>query len=132
MIHDPRGGTPVRTNIKGQPYMFFVEFDTNNTSAPDGVNPTQGITVARAGVGDFTITFDEEYKPRVVHCGWVCIEADNAELHGKVTGYTDSTGVVTLTIYDDSAVAGTEAPADTTDIRVQVLLLCNSSELGDD
>lgn len=113
--------------------LIRVGFDTNNTSAPDGVvHPAPGITVtvARADVGDFTITLPAGSRPKELLFGAVTILGDEARLHGKVTGYTAATGVVTLTIYeeqDDGADTdpdnGISVAADTTDKSVRVLLV---------
>lgn len=114
---------------QGDGYFFTCKFETNNTSAPDGVVPsTDGFAVARTGVGDFTITFDEDKKPYDVWFATAQAEEDDAGLEVKVTGYTRATGVLTLTVYDEST--GTAAAADTTDKTIAVLALCTRSAEG--
>lgn len=117
---------PVRSARLAE-YFVCLEFDTNNTSAPDGLSPAlSGVTLGRTGVGDLTVTFAESDKPLAVHFASVQIEGDEKDMFAKVTGYTPATGVLTLTTYTNSA--GTISPADTTDKKLKLLLVCTRSD----
>lgn len=107
-----------------------VRFETNNTSDPDGVVPANaGYTIARAGVGDFTITWDEDKKPQDILAGLCYAEEDDAELKVHYTGYTLSTGVATVTVYDDPT-AGTQEADDTTDKTIVCVFLYKRTDDG--
>lgn len=107
-LHDLKAHNPLRVTANGDWYVLPIKFDTNNTSAPDGVDPGTGITVARADVGDYTITFNEAVKPTVVRVLGAEVIGDEAELDCKVTGYTASTGVLTISAYQsEQAASGT-------------------------
>ena len=94
-------------------------FDTNNTSAPDGIRGT-GFTVTRTGVGVFKIQL--AYPPDY----YAQFDSYDVKIHAQ--GYTacvtaedsdDSAGpYITVTTYDDEAAAGAGAAADTTDKKV--------------
>lgn len=107
-------------------YLVDLQFDTNGTSAPDGLAPDHGddLKVARTGVGTFTLTFAGPKKPLRVRAVVQALE-DDANLFCKVTSYVSSTGVVTLKTYVNSA--GTIAAADTTDKTIQVFLFCTKA-----
>lgn len=117
---------PVRSARLAE-YLVCFEFDTNGASAPDGKSPAHdAITLGRTGVGDLTVTFAETDKPLAVHFGDAQIEGDEKDMFAKVTGYTPSTGVLTLTTYTNAA--GTISPADTTDKKIKVFLVCTRSD----
>lgn len=106
-----------------------IRFETNGTSAPDGVVPASaGFAVARADVGDFTITWDEDKKPQDVLACIGYAEEDDAGLEVKWTGYTLATGVGTLTVYDETT--GTAAAADTTDKTIVLVLFYKRTDDG--
>lgn len=121
-----------RSPMKGNrvnPYLIEISFESNNTSAPDGVSPDYGsdLAVARTGTGTFTITFAGTKKP--YRAKVLCFtEDDDANLFVKGS-YVHSTGVVTLKTYVNSG--GTIAAADTTDKTICVWLLCTDSSEGD-
>jgi hypothetical protein len=119
---------PIRSARLGE-YLIAFTFETNNTSAPDGLSPAiDGITLARSGVGDYTITFDEDKKPYAVHFCMADFVEDAPGWHVKYTGYTQSTGVLTLTATDEDNTSGIEAAADSTDQTIQVLILATRSD----
>lgn len=102
-------------------YLFCLRFDTNNTSAPDGITPTyNGIAVARADVGDFTITFSGDTIPddNDFIVGGTSVLGDEPGFDTRLTGY--SSGVLSLSMYDEDNTSGIEAVADTTDKTVMV------------
>lgn len=122
------GGYPCRVNL-GDAYFWAFSFDSNSTSAPDGLLVDNGeVTVARADTGDYTVTFNSDVKPYALLWGDASIRGDEAELDAKVTGYTQSTGVLTLTVYDEDDTSGISAAADSTDKKVQILCLFSRSE----
>lgn len=125
----PRGGTLVRCNIMGDLYLYVLRFETNDTSAPDGAEPSGSVTLGRSDVGDLTVTFDESVKPKVVHACWPMIEENSADDFIKPGGYTASSGVYALHLYTNSS--GTIASADTDDQTIVCVMLCNKSDLGD-
>ena len=113
-------------------YLWYVTFDTvTGTADPDGVTPDYGgdIAVAHAGTdGDYTITFAGDKKPYLLRAGWCAIQGDQAGFHAKVTGYTESTGVLTVTVYDEDNTSGIQAPANTNDVKVQVFCIFSKVE----
>lgn len=114
--------------VSGDTYWFWVKFDTNSTSAPDGVDPavSDGLTIARSGVGVYTITFPENKKPlEVLWCGPVVI--GDVTLKAAFTSYVASTGVLTISVHD---IDGTPAVADSTDKEVRVAALCTRVDNG--
>lgn len=103
-------------------YAYVLQFETNDTSAPDGATPDDGeTTLGRTGVGDLTITFPAGKRPNRLIYGAASIIEDDVDMFAKVTGYTASTGVLTLTTYVNTA--GTIAQADTNNKTVQVLAI---------
>ena len=110
-------------------FLLCFDFETNSTSAPDGLSPAiDGITLGRTGVGDLTVTFAEDKKPYAVHACIPSIVEEQAGYHVKYTGYTLSTGVLTMTVYDEDDTSGIQAPADTTDFTIQVVLVATRSD----
>lgn len=116
------GDYPLRTG-RPESYILILEFETNSTSAPDGLVPNvTGVTLGRTGVGDLTVTFAEDVKPnQVLFCEPSVVE-DDPDLNAKYTGYTKATGVLTLTTYDGGVAA------DTDDQTVQLLIVATRSD----
>jgi hypothetical protein len=111
--HNLRGPFPLMS-VTSDCFVYCVQFETNNASAPDGiVQASDGVTIALADTGDFTLTFPSNNKPQALVAGFATYIEDEANLFCKVTGYTASTGVLTVTSYTNSA--GTIAAANTTD-----------------
>ena len=108
--------------ITSDAFGYWVQFETNNASTPDGVvQANDGVTIARADTGDFTITFPSGKRPAALLVGLANYIEDDANLFCKVTGYTASTGVLTVTSYTNAA--GTIAAADTTDKTLNVFCI---------
>lgn len=107
-------------------YLVDGQFDTADTAAPDGLAPDHGddLKIARTGVGTFTLTFAGPKKPKRVR-GMAAILGDEPDLFAKVTSYVESTGIVTLKVYENSA--GTIAAADTDNKKVQYFLFCTKA-----
>lgn len=111
----------------GACWSWFGKFDTNGTSAPDGVmHSDDGAVVARTGAGTFTVTFPSPVPYALVWAD-ASILGDEANLHAKAVSYVQATGVLTIKVYqqaDDGADTdpdnGLSAAADTTDKTVQV------------
>jgi hypothetical protein len=122
--HNPTWST------RANSYDFTIKFDTNNTSAPDGVDPSYGTdcAVARSGVGTFTITFAASKKPYALLWGDAEILGDEPTLDAQVEGYVQSTGVLTVSVISDG---GTPAVAETTDKTVQVFCKFSISSQND-
>lgn len=106
LILNPEEAPFLKTTREGQ-YLFCVRFDTNNTSAPDGVNPSSGdIVVARTGVGVYTITFAADERPTEFHgavAGLVEALASDGGFFARPVSY--SAGVLTVNVYQRRAVA---------------------------
>jgi hypothetical protein len=119
--HNLRGSFPLNF-ITGDCFGYWVQFETNDTSDPDGiVQDDDGSTIARADTGDFTITFPSNAKPAALLVGLASYVEDDADVFAKVTGYTASTGVLTVTSYTNSA--GTIAAADTNNKTLNVFCI---------
>ena len=117
-------GGPVRSNIPGL-YVIAIEAEINGTTITSN-DPTAGFTIAHASTaGDYSITFDEDAKPRSVWCGIVLNEEDDGSEQARWTGYTASTGVGLLTFYD-----GTTTPTDFVG-TAKIILFCSKSSLAD-
>jgi hypothetical protein len=124
-------GGPLRSNIPGL-YVLVVEMEISTTTitSTDPVNAKE-FTVAHAGTtGDYTITFNEDLKPRNVWAGFVAIEEDLPEESALWTGYTRSTGVGTFSFYDEDDTSGIATQADFTG-TAKLVLLCSNSSLSD-
>ena len=124
-------GGPLRSNVPGL-YTIIVEAEIATTTITSTV-PTNAkqITLAHAGTdGDYTLTFAEDLKPRRVIAAVIAIEEDQAEASAKWTGYTASTGVGTLTFYDEDDTSGIAAATDFTG-TCQVILYCSKAQLAD-
>ena len=111
--HNLRGSYDLQS-VTSDAFVYCVQFETNNASNPDGiVQASDGVTIARADTGDFTVTFPAGKRPQALLFGAGTYIEDEANLFVKVTGYTASTGVLTVTSYTNAA--GTIAAADTND-----------------
>tara|TARA_R110002020_G_scaffold207256_3_gene412674 strand:+ start:14392 stop:14796 length:405 start_codon:yes stop_codon:yes gene_type:complete len=129
--HRARGGSHIKCNLLGDVYFYFLEFEANDTSAPDGVAPSGGVTLGYSDVGDLTITFDENIKPKNVMMAIPVIAENNALGSIKCADYVPSTGVLPVHTYTDDGTSGVPASDDLDDVTFRVLILCNDSELGD-
>lgn len=117
-------GPPVRTNLAGNSGFWPVSFETASTATPDGVQPATAMTVARTAAGTYTLTFDANAKPQVVHWGDVSVR-EQGLLNGKMLSYSASTGIVTVEVRSGA----TSAPLDTDNKTVDVLLFCDWGRL---
>jgi hypothetical protein len=127
----PRGGNRITTNLMGRPYWYFVAFVTNSTAAPDGVAPSNGHTIARTDAGEYTITFDEAVKPATIHFATAeAIDTStlDAEYFCTYHDYVASTGVATIAVGTENTTSGVVALADSTDVKIKVLMLCNGAK----
>lgn len=122
-----RAPNPVRVVLNGDAYLEVLQFETNNTSAPDGGVYDENITLARADTGDLTVTFAAGFRPQAVAFACAQVLEDDADMFVKVTGYTASTGVLTLTTYTNSG--GTISAADTNNKTIQLFLVCTKKSL---
>jgi hypothetical protein len=98
-----------------------LQFETNNTDAPDGaVQANDGVTLDQTATGTYTITFPAGRRPQaMLYCAADFLE----DLPGwsiKAISYVASTGVLTLMAYDEDNTSGIAAAADSTDKTVQV------------
>lgn len=119
---------PVKSNIRApydlqvnveHAFLYANSFDTNGTSPPDGLDMADGVTVARTGVGDYTVTFPADKRPKKMLYGDASFRGNQAELDAKVVSYTPSTGVLLLAAYDEDDTSGISASADSTDRKIQ-------------
>jgi hypothetical protein len=118
--HNLRGSYPL-TSVTGDSFIYCVSFETNNTDDPDGVvQDNDGVTIAREDTGDYSITFPANAKPAALLFGCAEFREDLPGWHAKVTSYTDSTGVLLVTAYDEDDTSGIEAAADSTDKTLSV------------
>lgn len=129
---DPKGKNPVECNQGGRPFFKHVTFVTNSTNAPDGIVPAYSdITVARSAAGVFTITVTTDARPDAVYCAFVnAVGTTTAEGTLKASYRGHSAGVFTVAV---GVAAGTGVTAftaaDTTDVTVHFLALCNGNTL---
>lgn len=89
---------------------FFMggRFDTNTTSAPDGVAPVRaGVTVAYSATGTYTVTISP--APAACIAADAAVWGAKAGISMRVISY--SAGVITLTMYDEDNTSGIEATA---------------------
>lgn len=118
---------PARITLNGDAYLDVVQFETNNTSDPDGGVYDADLTIARADTGDITVTYSGDRKPQAIPFAIGSVVEDDANMFIKYTGYTASTGVATFTTYTNSG--GTISAADTTDKTIQLFLVCTKKAL---
>lgn len=126
--HKKRGGNRVTINQYGC-YLMVVQFESNNTSAPDGLDPSDGFTTSYSDVGDVNIIFDEDVKPREVLFADCQIAENDGDIFVKCGDYVASTGTLPLYLYTNSG--GTISSADTTDKTYKLLMVCSDSKLSD-
>jgi len=116
-------GGPIRSNMPGL-YVVVIEAEINGTTITSN-DPTAGFTIAHAGTtGDYSITFDEDAKPRNVLAGIVLNEEDDGTEELKWTGYTRSTGIGLFTAYDADTAANFVGTA-------KFILFCSKATLSD-
>ena len=120
---------PLRST-KPERYVWIVNFDTADTAAPDGISPTlDGQTIARTGVGVFTVTFAQSKRPVALDAGFADILGDEADLHCKVVSYVPSTGVLTVHQYKEDGTSGIHALGDSDNKTIQVVCYFTRSSL---
>ena len=117
-----RSGGPLRSNIAGL-YMICIEAEINGGTITSN-DPQAGFTIASSGSGVYTITFDEDAKPRSVWVGIVLNEENDATEEARWTGYVASTGVGTFYFYDADVATNFVGTA-------KIMLLCSDSQLAD-
>jgi hypothetical protein len=129
---DPKGKNPLECNQRGRPYLYHVTFVTNSTNAPDGVVPAYSDhTVARSAAGVYTITLTTVARPDAVFMGVAdAVGTTTAEGTLKASYRSYASGVFTVAV---GVAAGTGVTAftaaDTTDVTVNCLFLCNGNTL---
>ena len=115
-------GGPLRSNIPGL-YVIAIEAEINAGTITSN-DPTAGFTIASSGSGVYTITFDEDAKPRSVWAG-ICL---NEEVDGterlQWSGYVSSTGVGTFVAFDASVATDFVGTA-------KFVLFCSKTKLAD-
>lgn len=122
---------PIKSARHEQAILCFT-FETNNTDAPDGLDPSIGtdvLAIDQTATGTYTITFTPLYRPAAVH---YCAADFVEDLPGwslKFVSYDASTGVLTLKAYDEDNTSGIQAAADSTDKTVQVFLVYTRSSV---
>lgn len=122
------GDYPVRGN-RPEMEVIVLAFETNGTSAPDGLDPNvTGVALGRTGVGDLTVTFAEDIKPNKVLACIPSVVEDTPQMEVKYTGYTKSTGVLTLTTYDEDDTSGIQTQADSTNQTISLVIFATRSE----
>lgn len=137
IINRPNGrGALVRCNLAGTIYLDCITFEfAGTTNDPDTVNPSAGVTIAHSATGTYTVTFDEDAKPKSVLWGHANLaEADAATYKLEVGEYVPSTGVLTLYAVNDpdTGTGGQPALANMADAKTcKLLLLCSDSKLAD-
>lgn len=109
-------------------------FDTNNTSAPDGIRGS-GFTVTRTGVGVFRVALANppDYYTQFDH--YECdIHAQGYSAKVTAEDSDDRTygPYIVITTYDDEASAGAGAAADTTDKKVTFSITVRHGAAGID
>lgn len=122
---------PLKATRNNQ-YIFTLQFETNNTDAPDGLSPAYGtdvVTLDQTATGTYTITFAEQVKPAAVHYCAADFVEDLPGWSVKFIGYVASTGVLTLIAYDEDNTSGVQAAADSTDKTIQVFAVCTRSSV---
>lgn len=122
---------PLKSARSNEAVLCF-SFETNNTDAPDGLDPAYGSDVMvldQTATGTYTITFNERVKPAAVHYCKADFAEDMPGFDIKYVGYVASTGVLTLKAYDEDNTSGVMAAADSTDKTVQVLLVYTRSDV---
>lgn len=122
---------PIRSARSEQAILCFT-FETNGTSAPDGLDPAYGtdvMTLDETAVGTYTITFNARCKPAAVH---YCDPSFVEDLPGwdvKYISYVASTGVLTIKAFDEDDTSGVAAAATSTDKTIQVFMVYTRSSV---
>ena len=126
-------GKILRCNLYGDVSMYFLTFDAGaDGAAPDGADPAEGVTLARTGEGVYTLTFDEDVKPRNVITGWVNVHASNPTDTTRYVSYTRSTGVVVFENYVEDGTTGISADGDLTENdECCIVLVVGNNKLTD-
>jgi len=122
---------PIKSARSEQAILAF-QFETNNTDAPDGLDPAYGtdvMTLDQAATGVYTITFNAKCKPAAVHFCKADFVEDMPGWDIKFISYAASTGVLTLKVYDEDNTSGVMAAADSTDKTVQVFMIYTRSSV---
>ena len=118
--HNLRGSFPVNCT-SSDCFFYAVRFETNDSAAPDGITQaSDGVTIARASTGNYTITFPTNRRPLAMLWGNANFEESAADYSARVVSYTASTGVLVIEVYYDD---GSPAVADTNDKTVAVCVL---------
>lgn len=119
-------------SARNQEAILCFQFETNNTDAPDGLDPAYGtdvMTLDQTATGVYTITFNARVKPAAVHYCKADFVEDMPGWDIKFVSYVASTGVLTLKAYDEDDTSGVMAAADSTDKTVQVFLVYTRSSV---
>lgn len=107
-------------------YFFTLQFETNNTDAPDGLVPDYSSTylaIDQTATGVYTITFTAAYRPGALLWGHADFLEDMPGWSVKVVSYVPSTGVLTLKAYDEDDTSGIAALADSNNKTIQLACL---------
>lgn len=128
---NPRGGYPNTCSVPGT-YWYFFQFDTNAASAADGISPSGTITSGAPASGVHPFTFDAHTKPRVVLASFINMLGASGMFDAKVTAYAPSTGILSISVYEETGDTRAIDSAHTSDNHTfQVALLCSDSDLAD-
>ncbi len=122
---------PLRAT-RNDEYIFTLQFETNNTDAPDGLVPAYGtdvLAIDQTATGTYTITFAESKKPYALHYAQASFLEDMPGWSINVVSYVQSTGVLTLKAYDEDNTSGVAAAADSTDKTVQLFCVFTRSSV---
>lgn len=123
---------PLRST-RGEQYLFTLQFETNSTSAPDGLSPAYGtdvLSIDQTATGKYEITFQESKKPYAVHACFADFVEDLPGWSVKFVSYDQETGVLVLMAYDEDNTSGVAAAADSTDKTIQLLAVCTRSAVA--
>lgn len=117
---------PLRCAVGVDVYLWIGGFDTNATSAPDGIDYDDGeTTYAYGGSGGlFNITFPADKAPYELLAGHVIIPGSNPGISGRVVSYTASTGVLVIQLYDEDNTSGIEGALANTSDGLAVKVVC--------
>lgn len=127
-------GSKLRCNLRGgDVYFNIITFEfAGSTNDPDTVNPSNGVTLAHSSTGVYTLTFDENVKPKSIVWGDANLAENQADWRISVGEYVPSTGVLTFYAIQDDATTGVPANADIDDgFTCKMILLCSDSSLSD-
>lgn len=114
-------------------YDFIAKFDTNDTSAPDGImHDDDGVVYAYVATGRISITFPAVDKPQEVLHVDATVWGANPRLKCYPVSYTQATGVLLLEVsqeQDDGADTdpdnGISVAAATNNVTISVRALCS-------